>query len=164
MKSSVLVAVAFAGGIWLVRLPYRLDPFTFKLSRLVALAVVVLFVLGLVVGVAEAFRSKDKLAFWFSIAGVLGAAAGLILFATSYVGAHATTSAENQCINNLRELDRVVEQIAMEQNLKPGTRVPESEILRRADSKNLKCPEGGIYSYGVIGEAPKCSMPGHTVR
>lgn len=157
----MLIAFGWVGTIWLVLLPYRLSPFALQLSRVLVFAVLVFFVLGLGIGTVDAIRRKDKLGKWFSVFSAFGALAGLVFFTLFYVGAHASVSAKNQCINNLRELDRIIEQIASEWNLEAGTKVPESEILRRLNNTKLNCPEGGTYSYGIVGEAPKCSVPGH---
>jgi len=70
-------------------------------------------------------------------------------------------SSTNYCINNLRSIDRATEQIALERHLKSGETVLHSDIIPRLGGKEPKCPDGGIYSYGVVGEIPKCSITAH---
>jgi len=86
------------------------------------------------------------------------------------------TSPANACINNLWEIDSAKEQWAMEHNAKTNDVVTLDDIkpflvpygepngFIKLDAKgNLpKCPAGGIYSIGKIGESPTCSL-GNTV-
>jgi hypothetical protein len=68
-----------------------------------------------------------------------------------------------QCEMNLRRLGRAIDQWAKDKNLKPGDEGPkieelcgEGKILRRTP----KCPSGGTYKIGKIGELPQCSIHG----
>jgi len=164
MKSVIFVAVGWAGAIWLFQLPYRLSLLTLEISRFLLFAILVLFVVGLWAGIADIFSRKESVIKWFSCICTISALAGIFFVVFLYVGSHASISAQNKCINNLRELDRVIEQIAIDQDLKKGTKVPELEILRRLNNTKLICPAGGTYSYGIVGEVPKCSVPGHELK
>jgi hypothetical protein len=70
----------------------------------------------------------------------------------------------NQCINNLRQIDAAKNQWALELN-KPNGAVPTEQdispyIKLDANGNIPKCPSGGIYTIGAIGEAPSCSVHG----
>ena len=75
------------------------------------------------------------------------------------------TSMRNACINNLRQIDGANNQWALENNKEIGTPVTEADIkpyIKPDASGNLpKCPAGGTYTIGKVGEPPTCSVPGH---
>jgi hypothetical protein len=71
-----------------------------------------------------------------------------------------TTSQQNACINNLRQLDAAKNQWALEKGKKSGD-VPTKEDLMPFLRSWPVCPQGGIYTIGSVGESPTCSIPGH---
>jgi hypothetical protein len=82
------------------------------------------------------------------------------------------TSASNACINNLRQLDGIKEQWALESS-KTTNDVPTWEAIRpylpkwQQDSRPIGpvCPQGGTYSLGRVTDPPTCSIggPDHTL-
>jgi len=79
----------------------------------------------------------------------------------NFVKARATSQA-NACINNLRQIDAAKNEWALENNKTNGTPVTVADIkpfIKLDASGNLpKCPAGGTYTIGVIGEPPTCSL------
>lgn len=72
------------------------------------------------------------------------------------------TSQHNACINNLRQLDAAKNQFSLEKGKKDGDACTAADLsLYLYRGKVPACPKGGIYTIGPIGEAPKCSIPGH---
>jgi len=73
----------------------------------------------------------------------------------------------NTCINNLRQIDAAKNQWALEKNKKNGDPVTEADIkpyIKLDASGNLpKCPAGGTYTIGKVGEKPACSIAGHAL-
>jgi hypothetical protein len=73
-----------------------------------------------------------------------------------------TTSQANACINNLRQIDAAKNEWALENHKTNGTPVTEADIkpyIKLDASGNLpKCPAGGIYAIGSVGEPPACSL------
>jgi hypothetical protein len=71
----------------------------------------------------------------------------------------------NACINNLRQIDAAKQQWALENGKKTGDAVTEADIKPYikldADGNLPKCPAGGTYTIGKVGENPTCSIPGH---
>src|SRR5271163_2627095 len=72
------------------------------------------------------------------------------------------------CINALRMIEGAKEEWALDHNastnatptlddLRPYIRLGETQ----SDLGWLKCPEGGTYTVGRIGELAKCSIPNH---
>ena len=79
----------------------------------------------------------------------------------SFLGVR-NTNATGACINNLRIIDAAKEQWALE-NKKTSIDVPTASDLRPylGRSRDLpRCPLGGEYIFGKIGEPPKCSLGG----
>jgi hypothetical protein len=75
-------------------------------------------------------------------------------------------SMRNICINNLRQLDAAKNQWALENNKHNGDICTEEDLkpyIRLVNGQLPKCPAGGIYIIGPVGETPKCSVPGHAL-
>jgi hypothetical protein len=77
-------------------------------------------------------------------------------------GCNCCTSPEGACLNTLNEIDGAKEAWANEQH-KTTKDTPTLEDLRRyfAIPVPMKCPSGGTYTIGRIGEPPNCSVPEH---
>ncbi|MGA3266020.1 MAG: hypothetical protein ABSE16_04270 [Verrucomicrobiota bacterium] len=83
--------------------------------------------------------------------------------------ARGTASLEVQqryaCINNLRQIDAAKNEWALEKGKPNGTPVAEDDIKPYikldADGNLPRCPAGGKYTIGNVGEKPTCSIPGH---
>jgi hypothetical protein len=79
----------------------------------------------------------------------------------NFVKARATSQA-NACINNLRQIDGAKNEWALENNKTNGTPVTEADIkpyLKLDASGNFpRCPAGGTYTIGPVGEPPTCSL------
>ena len=78
-----------------------------------------------------------------------------------------TTSQQNACINNLRQIDGAKQQWALE-NKKQAADIPtESDLapyLKLKDAQMPKCPAGGDYKINPVREQPTCSIPTHRIR
>ena len=74
------------------------------------------------------------------------------------------TRQRNTCINNLRQIDAAKVQWALEKGKPNGTPVTEDDIKPYLQGGVLpKCPVGGKYTIGKVGETPTCSTPGHVL-
>jgi prepilin-type N-terminal cleavage/methylation domain-containing protein len=74
-----------------------------------------------------------------------------------------TTSQQNACINNLRQLDGAVQQYALENRLASGASVGGLTTLKpyiKLDSAgNIPaCPAKGTYSVTTVTNVPTCSL------
>jgi outer membrane lipoprotein-sorting protein len=95
----------------------------------------------------------------------------LIRMPTGAAGGNAAVaranSQRNACINNLRQIDAAKNQWALENRKTSGTPVTEADIkpyIKLDANGNLpKCPSGGKYTIGKVGETPTCSIPGHVL-
>jgi hypothetical protein len=71
-------------------------------------------------------------------------------------------SAQNACVNNLRQLQAAKEEWAIENGKTNGTLVTANDLTPyvQLDSKGQmpKCPAGGTYIFGRVGEDVKCSI------
>jgi hypothetical protein len=74
----------------------------------------------------------------------------------------------NACINNLRQIDAAKQQWALENGKKASDTPTEADIKPYikldADGNLPKCPAGGKYTLGKVGENPTCSIPGHVLQ
>ncbi|SPE56474.1 conserved exported hypothetical protein [Verrucomicrobia bacterium] len=76
------------------------------------------------------------------------------------IRAHSTT-ASNTCVNNLRQIDSAKQQWMLECNQSTNQTPSWDAIcpyLRRAEIP--RCPQGGRYILGRVGEPPRCSIGG----
>ena len=92
---------------------------------------------------------------------VTGAMAAIAI--PNFVKARATAQL-NGCINNLRQLDAAKAQWALEKGKKTGDVCTEDDLkpyIRLVGGQLPKCPQGGTYTIGPVGEPPTCSIPGH---
>lgn len=77
------------------------------------------------------------------------------------------TAQKNACMNNLRLIDGAKQSWALENN-KKATDVPTWDDIQpylgmgKLKSKP-RCPSGGEYTIGPVGELPRCSIPGHAL-
>ncbi len=73
----------------------------------------------------------------------------------------------NACINNLRQIDGAKNEFALEKGKKNGDAVTEADLkpyLKLDANGNFpKCPAGGKYTIGKVGEPPTCSIPDHAL-
>lgn len=88
----------------------------------------------------------------------------LVFIVPTFLRAKRTT-ARNTCVNNLRQIDGVKSQWAVE-NKKTDADIPTREDVSAYLKSNIfpKCPNGGIYVIGKVGEDPKCSIGGYEHR
>jgi outer membrane lipoprotein-sorting protein len=98
---------------------------------------------------------------------------GVRLIPSPMANANATASTtantrwRNACINNLRQIDAAKNQFALENKKTNGDPVTEADIKPYikldADGNLPKCPAGGKYTLGKVGETPTCSIEGHVL-
>jgi len=105
-------------------------------------------------------RSRVGIIIWVFICLFLGLGL-LTIVIPNYVKAHST-SAANVCYNYLREIDVAKNEWALKTGKTNGTVATEDDIrtYARLDSKGNfpRCPDGGVYTIGKVGENPTCSL------
>lgn len=83
----------------------------------------------------------------------------------NYVKAR-THASPNACVNNLRQIDGAKEQWALENKKPRGALVTPADgpaVNAYIKGGDPRCPSGGSYTYGPIGDSPTCSISGHTL-
>jgi hypothetical protein len=70
-----------------------------------------------------------------------------------------TVPAQNVCVRNLRQLDAAKQQWALEYH-KTTNDVASMQDLLPYLKGPFKCPDGGTYVAGRVGESPMCSKGG----
>ena len=96
------------------------------------------------------------------VVAIIGLLAAIAI--PSFVHARATSQA-NACINNLRQIESAVQQVAIEKGLHVGDNVSYPDDITpfiRLNSENQipGCPAGGSYSLATVGTIPQatCSL------
>jgi hypothetical protein len=96
---------------------------------------------------------------WIAIIALVGFFAYIAI--PNFIKARST-SAQNPCINNLRQIDGAKNEWALENGKTNGTVATENDIKPyiklNAKGDIPSCPLGGIYTIGKVGENPTCSL------
>ena len=79
-----------------------------------------------------------------------------------------TTSQQNACINNLRQLDGAVQQYALENKLSSGSAYTLPNLnpyIKLTTAGALPgCPAGGVYTAGAtVTNVPTCNIANHAL-
>ena len=96
----------------------------------------------------------------------IGAAIGLLIWFGAIIFPNFVRathqSAANGCLNTLRQIAAAKEQWALESGKTNGTLATEADLtpyIKLDSTSNFpKCPAGGTYTPGRIGEDPTCSI------
>jgi hypothetical protein len=74
-------------------------------------------------------------------------------------------SQQNACIGNLLIIDCGKEQYAMAMGLKNGDYMSTTNVNKyvKGDTTPI-CPGGGVYTYGLVGETPRCNISTPTLH
>src|SRR5271155_4859585 len=94
------------------------------------------------------------------VVAIIGLLAAIAI--PNFVKARATSQA-NACINNLRQIDAAAQQFALEKGKKTGDAINFPSDLTPYIKLNVNgsippCPAGGIYTDGIIGSNPVCTL------
>jgi hypothetical protein len=82
----------------------------------------------------------------------------IVIVIPNFIRARYET-ATNACINNLRQIESAKEQWKTENSKNDGDVATEADIKPYLINGSLpKCPAGGAYTIGLVGEDPKCSI------
>lgn len=72
-----------------------------------------------------------------------------------------TNSQQKTCISNLRAIDSSKEQYAMELGLNQGDAINANAAWTMFEKGPFpSCPASGVYTPGLVGETPTCSLSG----
>ena len=79
-----------------------------------------------------------------------------------------TTSQQNACINNLRQIDGAKQQWALENNQPAGASAPDSATIQPYLGRGTAgtwptCPASGSYTIGDLSTPPTCTVAGHAL-
>jgi prepilin-type N-terminal cleavage/methylation domain-containing protein len=96
------------------------------------------------------------------VVAIIGLLAAIAIPSFLHARARSQTTA---CINNLRQIEAAVQQLAIEKGLKVGDTVnyPDdvTPYIKLDSNGNIpKCPANGIYSLDIVGNIPQalCSL------
>jgi hypothetical protein len=80
------------------------------------------------------------------------------------LGAACGEPSKPACINSLLQIEGAKEQWALENKAATGSVPPDSEIAPYIKGSEMpRCPEGGVYTMGKIGENVTCSVAAHRI-
>lgn len=111
--------------------------------------------------------TTEKIVVWTAV--FLFAVLVVTVVVPNFIKSRATTTA-NPCINNLRIIDAIAHQFAIDNQLTNGAPINISvDFTPYFQGKPYRygrafpvCPQGGVYHLSKVGEPPTCSL-GSTV-
>ena len=107
-------------------------------------------------GKSENKSSKWDSLVWIAIIALVGIFAYIAI--PNFIKARST-SAQNPCINNLRQIEGAKNELALETGKTNGAVVEVNQLTNYLYRGVMpKCPQGGIYTIGKVGENPTCSL------
>ena len=78
-----------------------------------------------------------------------------------------TTSQQNACINNLRQMDGAIQQWALETKQGASASVATTDItpyIKLTSANKLPaCPAGGVYTTTTVNATPTCNIANHAL-
>ncbi len=163
--APLFTLIGAVGYFSLLQYPYRIDYIQqADFDKILVLTLASLtggFVCGLVsLGLYR--RKSSSPARMVSIGCILLAAAGLVMsFSTPRLAVKSVLTAKNICINNARQIEAAKADWAQKHGATNGATVAWNDIAPYFTNGFPKCPEGGTYTLGKVGEPVLCSIPNH---
>ena len=163
MKAIKLILGSFSLLLALLLFIVVVIDFQFRVDWQLALVVCWLVGIGLFLGVRRNLPMSKNGRILFLLNFVLCTGLLIVIGIPNFIKAHST-SAANDCVNNLRQLDAAINEWALEQGKTNGTVVTADDIkpyVKLDSNGNLpKCPNGGTYIYGRVGSSNQvtCSL------
>ncbi|MGA2029867.1 MAG: hypothetical protein ABSG87_07320 [Verrucomicrobiota bacterium] len=141
--------------------PYRIDYIQeANLDKFTILTLASLLA-GIICG-AVALRLSSQKRFqngglWIGISAI-----GLVaMFSDPQIGIRSVLTAQNICINNQRKIEAAKAVWAQQTGATNGTEITWNNLTPYFTNGFPKCPEGGTYILGKIGEPVLCSITNH---
>ena len=88
----------------------------------------------------------------------------LMLGGSIWVFRQRHRSSVSSCINNLRQLDGAKQQWAVDYKKNTNDIPVWEDLVGKYFNQKPECPQGGTYTIGKVGEAPRCNFPGHKLE
>jgi hypothetical protein len=166
--APLFTLIGAAGYFSLLQYPYRIDYLQeadFNKTTVLTLASLTG---GFVCGLASLGfyrRNSNFLAKVVSLGCILLAAGGLVMsFSTPCLAVKSVLTAKNICINNARQIEAAKADWAQKHGATNGVTVAWIDIAPYFTNGFPKCPEGGNYELGKVGEPVTCSNPQHRIQ
>jgi hypothetical protein len=161
----LFVFVGAFGMFLLKQIPYRID----YIHKANALNVYFLTLLSFTAGILTAVFALQFIRYrpvpyikaggWVCI--FLSLAGLAVVFSDSSLGVHSVITSSNICINNTRKIDMIKAEWAQKNGVASGFQISWNDIQPYFTNGFPKCPEGGTYTLGNVGEPVRCSIPSH---
>jgi len=148
------------GYLLLVRYPYRIDYFQQINFDKIALFTLVSLIIAISCGITSVGISRGHRvgsALLLCVPSTLL----LMVFTTPRLLVKSVLTEQNVCIKNVRLIESVKAEWAQRTGATNGTEVSWESIAPYFTNVIPKCPEGGVYNLGKIGEPVMCSIPKH---
>jgi hypothetical protein len=151
------------GYLFLIQYPYHIDYIQADAFNKVSIITLVLLIGGILCGIISLCLSRGNSKYF--VKNVFRLCIPLIVlvaaFATPRLFFKSVLTAQNICINNTRKIEAVKAEWAQRAGATNGAAITWDEIAPFFTNGIPKCPEGGAYNLGNVGEPVLCSIPSH---
>jgi hypothetical protein len=148
------------GYIFLIQFPQRIDyvqQINFDRISTFTLASLIIAALCGITSLGFSRKNRIKGVFWLCIPLIFL----VVTFSTPRLFVKSVLTAQNICINNVREIEAAKDEWAKSTGATNGAEITWDEIAPYFTNGIPKCPEGGTYTIGKIGAPVLCSIPSH---
>lgn len=143
--------------------PYRIDYVQAANLDKISILTLVFLIGGIFSGIVTLCLSDQKSKRF--IKGGLWIWISFIALAVSFFDprlmVHSVVTAQNICINNSRKIEGAKDDWAQRNGVSNGAEITWNNIAPYFTNGFPKCPEGGTYNLGKVGEPVLCSVTNH---
>ncbi len=158
----VLSVLGVVGYVVLIQYPYHITYVQLAHIEKITLVTLACLVGGFFCAVSSLISCNSKRTKIISVSCLsLSIIGGLALFASPSIGVKSVTPASTICFNRAREIEAAKGAWAEQHSATNGTAVTWNDIASYFTNDFPKCPEGGTYTLGKVGEPVLCSIPEH---
>lgn len=151
------------GFCFLIRYPDRIDYIQQVAFDKLSVLTLAFLIAGILFGIISLCFSIGKSEYFTkSIMGLcLSLIVLLAMFSTPRLLVKSVLTAQNICINNVREIEAAKADWTQKNSATNGAALTWNDIAPYFPNGFPKCPEGGTYTLGRVGEPVLCSIPSH---
>jgi hypothetical protein len=166
--APLFTLIGAMGYFLLLRYPYRIDYIQEAHFNRISVLTLASLSGGILCGIMSlSFYRRRSSSFVKVVSSgcIFLATAGLVVsFSTPRLAVKSVLTAQNICINNIRQIEAAKADWAQKHGATNGTKVTWNDLASYFTNGLPKCPEQGNYELGKVGEPVTCSNPKHRIQ
>jgi len=150
------------GYLLVIQFPSRVDFSQYRTFNVISVLTLASLAAGILSGIALWGVNSSR-----TFQGILWVCIPTILLLTALHNRQLLVKSvlipRDACINNARRIEAAKVQWAQQHSLTNGAEISWNDVAPHFPKGLPKCPEGGVYVLGTIGQEVRCSNPNHQV-